>query len=111
MNEEIKAEIKRVEERQDTHSILSAWNRSESSWRISWRITAAHLIGELNGLRFALGLLQGKIEEIETEIKRVEKKQSDNFAFSSWRIVARLKGKLNGLRFTLDLLKGKGDER
>lgn len=54
--EKIKAEIKRVKEKRGVHSILSTWNKNE----LSWRVTAAHLIGELNGLRFALNLLQEK---------------------------------------------------
>ncbi len=57
--EKIKTEIKRVKEKRNTHSIFSAWDRSD----LSWCVTAAHLIGELNGLRFALDLLKGKGDE------------------------------------------------
>lgn len=53
--EKLKVEIKRVKKEQSRNTAYCNWNKNELERRVS-----ARLVGRLNGLRFALGLLQGK---------------------------------------------------
>ena len=66
MIEEIKIEIKRVEKEQ---AALPTWNKTDLTRRVN-----ARCVGKLNGLRFTLGLLEGKkTVNLETFIVPKEK--------------------------------------
>jgi len=68
MIEKIKAEIKRSEKEK---AALPTWNKTELSRRVN-----ARLVGKLNGLRFALDLLEGK-KEVDPKTFTVPKNRGD----------------------------------